>query len=61
MKPIIRKTTFEEDIKHKDAYFLSLSYEGRQEILEYNRRLIWGDKYDLDFKKGQKVLKKDFF
>jgi hypothetical protein len=54
----VRKTTFEEELVQKEAYFLSLTPEERLEQHEELLKRIWGDKYSKVPLAGQKVHKK---
>lgn len=55
----VRKTTFEEEQKHKEDYFLSLDPIRRLEIAEETNRRIWSNMYESGYTyEGKRVTKK---
>lgn len=56
MEPMkVRKTTFDEDLKDKEAYFLALSPLERLKINEELKKRIWGELYNTSVLEGAKV------
>jgi hypothetical protein len=60
-KIVVRKTTFDEDQRNKDAAFLRLKPTERLRIHEELRKKIWGDLYRYKSLNGVKVIKKKIF
>lgn len=61
VKTVVRKTSFEEEQKLKDDFFLKLTPLERLQIHEQLRKRIWGKQYNKMSLKGLRVVKKKKF